>query len=77
MQVDVYFAKEETWGILLLVRTGSKEHNIRLCKHAINTGMKLSSEKGLMEDGKVISSKTEEEIFQGLGMDYVKPEERN
>jgi DNA polymerase (family 10) len=76
VQIDVYFATEETWGILLLVRTGSKEHNIRLCQHAINKGMKLSSETGLMKDGKVIASKTEEEIFQGLGMEYVKPEER-
>jgi DNA polymerase (family 10) len=60
-----------------LIRTGSKEHNIKLCQHAIDKGMKLSSEKGLMKDGKVIASKTEEEIFQGLGMDYVKPEERD
>jgi len=77
VQIDVYFATEETWGILLLVRTGSKEHNIKLCQHAINTGMKLSSEKGLMKDSKVIASRTEEEIFQGLGMGYVKPEERD
>jgi len=30
-----------------------------------------------MKDGKVIASKTEEEIFKGLGMDYIKPEDRN
>jgi len=75
-QVDIYFATKETWGILLLVRTGSKEHNIKLCQHAINKGMKLSSERGLMKEGKVIASKTEEEIFKGLGMDYIKPEDR-
>jgi len=77
VQIDAYFATEETWGILLLVRTGSKEHNIKLCQHAINKGMKLSSEKGLMKDGKVIASKTEEEVFQALGMDYVEPGERD
>ena len=49
VQVDVYFATKDTWGILLLVRTGSKEHNIKLCQYAINKGMKLSSEKGLMK----------------------------
>jgi len=76
IQIDIYFATEATWGILLLVRTGSKEHNIKLCQYAINKGMKLSSEKGLMKDGKVIASKTEEEIFQALGMDYVEPEDR-
>jgi DNA polymerase (family 10) len=76
MQVDVYFATKETWGILLLVRTGSKEHNIKLCQIAINKGMKLSSEKGLVRGNKVIASETEEEVFKGLGMDYVKPEDR-
>jgi len=76
IQVDIYFATKETWGILFLVRTGSKEHNIKLCQRAIDKGMKLSSEKGLMKNGKVIASKTEEDIFKGLEMDYVKPEER-
>jgi len=76
IQVDIYFATKETGGILLLVRTGSKEHNIKLCQHAINKEMKLSSEKGLMKGNKIIASRTEEEIFKGLGMDYVKPEDR-
>ena len=77
VQVDIYFATEENWGILLLVRTGSKKHNIKLCQLAIDMGMKLSSSKGLMKDGNIIASRTEEEIFQALGMDYVKPEDRN
>jgi DNA polymerase (family 10) len=76
VQVDIYFATKETWGILLLVRTGSKEHNIKLCQHAINKGMKLSSEKGLMRGNELIASKTEREIFKGLGMKYIKPEYR-
>jgi DNA polymerase (family 10) len=77
MQVDIYFTNEETWGILLLIRTGSKEHNIKLCQYAIKNGMKLSSAMGLMKDGKVIASRTEEEIFKKLGLNYIKPEDRN
>jgi DNA polymerase (family 10) len=77
VQVDIYFATKETWGILLLVRTGSKEHNIKLCQHAINKGMKLSVSNGLMNGNEVIASKTEEDIFQALGMDYTKPEDRD
>ncbi|MCX6821868.1 MAG: hypothetical protein NTW30_03765 [Candidatus Aenigmarchaeota archaeon] len=77
VQVDIYFATEETWGILLLVRTGSKEHNIKLCQHAINKGMKLSVSNGLMRGNEVIASMTEEDIFKGLGMDYIKPEDRD
>jgi DNA polymerase (family 10) len=77
VQVDVYFATKETWGILLLVRTGSKEHNIKLCQIAINKGMKLSSEKGLMRGNEVVANKTEEDIFKSLGMNYMKPEDRS
>ena len=77
VQVDIYFATEETWGILLLVRTGSKEHNIKLCQHAINKGMKLSVSNGLMRGNEVIASETEEDIFKGLGIDYIKPEDRD
>jgi DNA polymerase (family 10) len=77
VQVDIYFATKETWGILLLVRTGSKEHNIKLCQHAINKGMKLSVSNGLMKGNEVIASMTEEDIFKGLGMDYIKPEDRD
>jgi len=76
VQVDIYFATEETWGILLLVRTGSKEHNIKLCQHAINKGMKLSVSNGLMRGNEVIASRTEEGIFKGLGMDYIEPKNR-
>lgn len=76
MQIDIYIATKETWGILLLVRTGSKEHNIKLCKYAIDKGMKLSSENGLMKNNEVIASKNEEEIFKKLGIDYIKPEDR-
>jgi len=77
MQVDIYFTDEENWGILLLIRTGSKEHNIKLCQYAIKNGMKLSSANGLMKNDKIIASKTEEEIFKELGLDYIKPEDRN
>ena len=77
VQVDIYFATKETWGILLFVRTGSKEHNIKLCQHAINKGMKLSVSNGLMNGNEVIASKTEEDIFQALGIDYIKPEDRD
>jgi len=73
-QFDLYFATPETWGALVLIRTGSAGHNIKLSKRALNMGMKLSH-KGLIKDGKIIAS-TEEGIFEALGMEYVPPEER-
>lgn len=74
VNVDLYVASPETWGALLLIRTGSAQHNIKLSMLAQKKGMKLSH-KGLVKDGKVIAS-TEKEIFEALGLSYVEPEER-
>jgi len=76
--VDVYFADEESWANLLLIRTGSKENNIRLCRRARELGMKLkASGQGLIGlDGKVLKISSEKEIYQKLGMIYQPPGQR-
>lgn len=74
VNVDLYVATVETWGTVLLIRTGSMVSNIRLSKRALSMGMKLSH-KGLVKDGKIIAS-TEKEIFEALDLPYVEPEER-
>jgi len=77
VEVDLYRASEGTWGILLLIRTGSAEHNIYLANLAIRKGFHLAYSKGLLnEKGEVVASKTEEEVFQALGLDYKPPEDR-
>lgn len=81
--VDIYHATPETWGILILVRTGSKEHNVKLCNLALSKGMKLSAAVGVLKPlepfpsmMKVIACRTEEEIFAALGLGYVEPKDR-
>jgi len=76
VQVDLYVATPETWGAILLIRTGSPEHNIRLCSIARSRGVKLSAAQGVIKEGRVVASRTEEDIFQALGLDYVPPESR-
>lgn len=73
-QIDLYLAEPETWEALILIRTGSAEHNIKLSKKALSMGMQLSH-RGLVKDGKIIASRTEEEILEALGLEYVPPEE--
>lgn len=75
-QVDLYAATEETWGVNLLRWTGSKEHNIKLCTRARRMGLKLAVSRGLEKDGEIIASRTEEEIFEALGLPWMPPEER-
>jgi DNA polymerase (family 10) len=75
-QVDFYAATPETWGVILLIRTGSRDHNVRLCVHAKALGMMLSAARGVLENSVVIASKTEEDIFKALLLDYVAPQDR-
>ena len=77
VQVDLYKATEATWGILLLVRTGSADHNIYLCNLALAKGLRLQYSQGLVDkDGKVIAGKTEEEVFAALGLPFIIPQDR-
>jgi DNA polymerase (family 10) len=77
-QVDLYYATEETWATLLLIRTGSAAHNIKLATLAKKRGWHLYADgQGLFdENGKRIAGESEESIFEALGLEYVPPEKR-
>jgi DNA polymerase (family 10) len=75
LRVDVRFVRKDQWGVALLYFTGSKEHNIAMRKVAIKKGWKLN-EYGLFKGDAVIASKTEEEIYKKLELDYCEPRNR-
>lgn len=79
VQVDFYYATPETWATLLLIRTGSKESNIRLASLAKKKGWRLAaSGDGLFnEKGQRIAGDSEESIFEALGLLYQEPWQRN
>jgi len=78
VQVDIYWATPETWATLLLIRTGSKEHNIRLCQLAQRHGLHLhASGDGLFRNGTRVSWESEEKLFASLGLQYIKPKDRH
>ncbi len=78
-QIDLYFATVETWANLLLIRTGSKENNIRLCTLAKKKGWHLSAAgAGLFDEtGSRFAGDTEESIYKALDLPYQEPSERN
>ena len=78
VQLDFYFATPETWATLLLIRTGSKENNIRLASLAKKKGWHLAaSGEGLFnENGERIAGDSEESIYEALRLPYEAPEER-
>lgn len=79
IQVDIYLATERTWPMLLLVKTGSKEHNIALCRRAHDQGFKLHADgQGLevLSSGVWPTITSEEDIFELLCLPFVPPEQR-
>lgn len=73
---DLFTGVPSNWGMLLLARTGSKEHNIKLAAAAKRQGLTFSPHEGIKRDEEIIASKTEEEIFASLGLAYVEPQRR-
>jgi DNA polymerase (family 10) len=80
LQIDLRVVPPHSWGAAMIYFTGSKEHNVRLRGHALKRKL-LLNEYGLYKvgaeaRGQEIASKTEEEVYAALGMDWIAPELR-
>jgi DNA polymerase/3'-5' exonuclease PolX len=75
-QVDFYRAKPSTFGIHLLVRTGSADHNMWLAGRAISKGMRIKYSEGLIKDDKIVAGEDEKEVFAILDLPCPLPSER-
>ena len=75
-QVDFYRAKPLTFGIHVLVRTGSADHNMWLAGYAISKGMRIKYSEGLIKEGVVIAGEDEKGVFEVLGLPYPLPFQR-
>jgi DNA polymerase (family 10) len=75
-QVDFYRATASTFGIHLLVRTGSAEHNVWLAGCAISKGMRIKYSEGLIRDGVAVAGETEQGVFEALGLPFQLPTKR-
>jgi DNA polymerase (family 10) len=75
-QVDFYRAKPSTFGIHLLVRTGSADHNMWLVGYAISKGMRIKYSEGLIKDGVAVAGETEQSMFEALGLPHPLPSKR-
>lgn len=73
--MQLYFVKPECEGAGLLFLTGPANFNISLRRAAKIQGLKLNR-YGLWKGDVCIASKTEEDIFKAIGMDYIAPEDR-
>jgi DNA polymerase (family 10) len=74
IQVDLRVVPQDCWGAALQYFTGSQAHNVRVRQIAVRRKLKLS-EYGLFDaaSGQLIVSRTEEEVYERLGMAWVPP----
>jgi len=74
LQVDLRVVPLDCWGAALQYFTGSQHHNIRIRELAVRRALKLS-EYGLFdaESGELIVSRTEEEVYERLGLAWIPP----
>ena len=73
--VDLRVVKEESFGSALQYFTGSKDHNVATRRIAISKGLKLN-EYGVFKGKKIITGKTEQEVYKAIGLPYIEPEMR-
>lgn len=81
VQFDLFIANTQEWGSMILHATGSGKFNMLMRARAKERGYKLN-QYGLWErtsegDRRVIGGESELDYFAGLGMRYVKPEDRS
>lgn len=76
-QVDLRLVDEDQWGAALLYFTGSKDHNVHLRTIAKEKGWKIN-EYGIydIKTDEKLAGKTEEEMYNKLGLDWIPPEMR-
>jgi DNA polymerase (family 10) len=75
LHVDLRVVPQVSFGAALCYFTGSKAHNITLRKIAVSKGYKLN-EYGVFREEKRIGGKTEQEVYNRLGLAYIEPELR-
>ncbi len=92
LQVDLRVVPAESWGAALIYFTGSKEHNIRLRRRALERRLRVSEygvftipeeslgdalgERGIASEGQVVAGATEEEVYRALDLSWLPPEMR-
>jgi DNA polymerase (family 10) len=82
IQADLRVVNDSEFASALLYFTGSKEHNIIMRQRAIQRGLRLNeyglfrSQEETRDPRLLVPCRTEEEIFETLGLVYIAPELR-
>lgn len=77
LQVDLRVVPPECYGAALVYFTGSKEHNVKLRRRAVEQGLRIS-EYGVFREpgGDLVAGREEADIYAAVGLPWVPPELR-
>ena len=75
VQVDLRVVNPASFGAALYYFTGSKAHNIAVRRLAIARGLKLN-EYGLFKGDRSVGGRTEQDVFDAVGLPFIPPELR-
>jgi DNA polymerase (family X) len=84
LQVDLRAVPPDCYGAALVYFTGSKEHNVKLRRRAVERGLRISEygvfrvekEKEEERDGEWIAGREEEDVYAAVGLPWIPPEMR-
>jgi DNA polymerase (family 10) len=81
LQVDLRVVPPECYGAALVYFTGSKEHNVKLRRRAVEQKLRIS-EYGVFrveeaeKEGECIAGREEEDVYAAVGLPWIPPEMR-
>jgi DNA polymerase (family 10) len=75
LQVDLRVVPEVSYGAALYYFTGSKAHNVAVRGLAVKKGLKVN-EYGIFKGERRVAGRTEQEVFDAVGLRYIEPELR-
>jgi DNA polymerase (family 10) len=75
LQVDVRVVPKVSYGAALQYFTGSKAHNVAVRRRAVDRSLKIN-EYGVFRGEKRLAGRSEEEVYQAVGLPYIPPELR-
>src|SRR5437763_2371553 len=83
LQVDLRVVPAECYGAALVYFTGSKEHNVKLRRRAVERGLRISEygafrvdENGETETAGCIAGREEADVYAAVGLAWIPPELR-
>lgn len=74
---DLRVVEEDIFGAALHYFTGSKDHNVAIRRRGIERGVTISEygvhEGKAADKGKLLASKTEEDVYKAVGLPFIHP----